>query len=323
MSGDGSEEEPELERFWFGNVRRFWDVILLLIWTLAAVATVSLPVNSVPILRVLAVAPLVLFIPGYLLMAALVPCPRVSDTTFRCVLATACSIIVTPLIGIGLFTVSGMIRWETLVFWLAVIILVLAAIVGIRRTCLPPSPLFWPVMALEECGEKSDNGDLPNGQNILVLAGIILIAVIVFGALIVISLPGNEEQFTEFYLIGKNGTLDRFPAIITPNTPYPISLGITNHEHRNVNYSVSVILTGKKENESTLLCIPVGTFNVSLGHDQNVVIPLELSVPDNQYSGVDFLLEKDEAAARGQSVQEPGEALAYRSLHLVLNITPR
>lgn len=322
MSGEGSGEEPELGRFWYGSIRRFWDVILLLIWTLAAVTAVSLPVNSVPILRFLAVTPLVLFIPGYLLMAALIPYPRVPDTAFRCILSIACSIIITPLIVIGHFTVSGLILWETLVFWLAALILILAVIVGIRRTFLPHPGSFWPVASPEVYREKVDDRDQRIDQNIVGLAGIVLIAVIVFGALLVFSLPGSEERFTEFYLVGYNGTLEKFPLLVTPDTPYPISLGIANHEHRNVNYSVSVILTGNIEDESTFLRVPVRTFAVSLGHDEKAVIPLELTVPDTRYSGVDFLLEKEEDSARGLSEQESREDLAYRSLHVVLNITP-
>lgn len=86
----------------FLQTRIFSDLKVILLWLTGAIACIYVPVlNETPI-RVLLALPLVLFIPGYSLIAALFPTDEDLDLIERIALSFGLSIAVVPLIGLGL-----------------------------------------------------------------------------------------------------------------------------------------------------------------------------------------------------------------------------
>lgn len=59
------------------------------------------------------------------------------------------------------------------------------------------------------------------------------------GVIFVSMSPGAQEKpFTEFYLLGPNGTAEDYPTALNVNESGTFIVGITNHEHENIIYTV-------------------------------------------------------------------------------------
>ena len=54
--------------------------------------------------------------------------------------------------------------------------------------------------------------------------------------------PKPEESFTEFYLLGPNHKTEGYPRNISVGENTSVIIGIINHEHRTVNYTVEIWL---------------------------------------------------------------------------------
>ncbi len=91
------------------------------------------------------------------------------------------------------------------------------------------------------------------GQNrIDKILSVILIAVIL-GATgtvgYVIATPGEEERFTEFYVLGAEGKAEGYPEELTVGEAATVIVGIVNHEYGDVSYRLEITIDGKKHGE--------------------------------------------------------------------------
>ena len=112
-----------------------WDMKIVLLWTALCIISIYTPVINQSFLRLILVLPLILFIPGYVLLAALFPDSTDIDTIERIVLSIGTSIVITPLIGLCLNFTSWGIRLDPIIISLTA---------GNRCTCChggnPPYP---------------------------------------------------------------------------------------------------------------------------------------------------------------------------------------
>ena len=150
---------------------------------------------------------------------------------------------------------------------------------------------------------------------------------LVLSAVLVITLPKPGEKFSEFFILGENRTADSYPQVIIPETPYPMYVGIGNHEFRTVNYTVEIYLVPKPADVTTIApsqpaTLPIKTYSVTLSHNETSVIPFDLIVPNTSYNRVDFLLF-DEILPSHDITGLNRVNASYRNLHLWLNVTPR
>ncbi|MDD3493076.1 MAG: DUF1616 domain-containing protein [Candidatus Thermoplasmatota archaeon] len=205
------------------------DVLLCLAWTLLTLAAVLLDAPG----RAAAGLPFLLFIPGYLLVLALFPGRDISPVE-RLALSLGLSIAIVPLIGLALNYTPWGIRLEPLVVSLTAWVAVTAAVGWHRWKSLPVGERFrldvtltWPR------GESRLDRALTLGLAIsIVAAGALLVYVIVT--------PQAGESFTEFYILGPEGRADNYPTNLTAGEAGRVLVGIANHEHRAVNYTVEV-----------------------------------------------------------------------------------
>ena len=213
------------------------DIILLIIWS---IIIIPLSIYKAPEpLRIILGLPFILFIPGYVLVFALFPARKTDhgiDTLERIVLSFGLSIAVVPLIGLLLNYTPWGIRLEPILFSLLIFILTIGTI-GIYRWkhTHPNERFFFPHTIT-----------IPRHENTLDRALTIiltLVIVIVIIALIyVIMLPKNGETFTEFYLLGPNGTAEGYPRNLTSNQTATLIIGVANHEQQPINYTIEVWL---------------------------------------------------------------------------------
>jgi uncharacterized membrane protein len=106
----------------------------------------------------------------------------------------------------------------------------------------------WYMTSTEERFSFTFNVTLPVFENridkvvTLVLAVLIITSIVLLVYMIVI--PRVGEKFTEFYILGVNGTTDRYPQNLSIGEN-SIIIGITNHEYRDITYTVEVWLVNQ------------------------------------------------------------------------------
>ena len=234
-------------------------------------------------LRIALGVPLLVFFPGYTLMAALFPQRGGVDVLARIALSFGMSIAVVPLLGLALNYTPWGIRLEPILYSVASFILITSLIAWLRRKRLPHAERFDSEFQFGVPGWGGGIWDK-------VLSVILVIAIL--GALgmmgYAIATPKVGERFTEFYILGLGGQAADYPREIKVGEPERVTVGIVNHESEVVSYRVEVRIDGVKNNE-------VGPVVLANGQKwEGIVTFTPNKVVDNEK--VDFLLYKNDEA---------------------------
>ena len=246
------------------------DLVAVVALVVVADLAALLPVVSETPLRVIFGLPVVLFLPGYVFVAALFPeageAPeeaeaaavsgrdagttgerRGIDGVERVALSFGTSIAISPLIGLALnFTPWG-IRLVPILASLSAFTLLAVAVAAVRRWGIPEEERFrvpyraWLAAGWSEL--RSPPTRLDAALNVLVVASLLLAVGSVAYA---VTVPRQGEAFTEFYLLtrGEDGELVAadYPTEFVRGEAKPVVVGIGNHEHETVAYEVVVLL---------------------------------------------------------------------------------
>jgi len=302
------------------------DLILVVVWLTASIAAIYLPfLNETPVRVVLAI-PVILFLPGYCLLAALFPKNGDMDLMPRMVLSSGLSIALVPLIGLGLNFTSWGIRRDPIVISLTLFTLVMIIVTLYQRATLPSEERFR--MPLSEIAGAFQKEFLTKGgkrgNQILNAALAVAILITIITAVYVLTVPREGEQFTEFFILGENRTTANYPDKIIPGQDYPMYVGIANHEYGDITYTIEtwMVLTefDNVTNSSYILAMdPNNRVQLTLVHNQTVIIPYNLSAQKSGYNRVEFLLFKD--IVYGPEITGTDRISAsYRDLHLKVTV---
>lgn len=243
------------------------DLVGVLVVTMLVNIAVFTPIVRETPLRVPLGLAFVLFVPGYVFIAALFPEAGASPTTEtdhadaesdgagftalrsgidgieRVALAFGLSIAIVPLIGLVLnFTPWG-IRLTPIMIAVTGFTLVTTAIAAHRRWQLPEADRFhvpyreWIRTGRSELLEPASRFD--GVLNVLLVLSILLAVGTVTFAIVV---PPQGEQFSAVYILTEDddGELvaDGYPTEFVQGESEEIVLGIDNNEHRTVDYTV-------------------------------------------------------------------------------------
>ena len=292
-----------------------WDLVAAVAYTLVMTAGL-LAFGQGDILAIL----LVLFVPGYVLVAALFPGSVTSekgeiDWIERIALSFGLSIVVVPLLGLSLnFTPFG-IHFAAILATIALFTTGVGSAAYWRRMRLPPKLRLS--LTVDFVGpDWKNHGALDKMLTISVTASIIVAG----GTLAYVAMtPPPGEPFTEFYVLGPGGNASGYPTNLTVNEIGSVILGLVNHEFVTVNYTVRIDLVGVllvynatsgfngtvEVNRTTW-----STFNVTLADGRNWTQPYTFQINYTGLWKVQFLLFKD------------GDfSSAYRELHLYVRVT--
>jgi uncharacterized membrane protein len=287
-------------------ISTFADLILVFGFALAALVVASVPAFSVTVARPIIGAIAVLFVPGYAFVAALFPQKETLKDGVRLGLSFGLSIVIVPLLEIGLnYTRWGIRLGPTLVLFV-VFTLVCVVIATIRRHQLQSEQRFavnWPVWH-----HSDDPGAALVGSTFdrtLSIALVIAIIASVAVASYALVIPKSSEHFTEFYLLGASGTLGNYTTDFKVGVPSPVTVGIVNHEARNVTYKL-VVSANNSTQRTTMYS---GQVAIPDGQQWQKQIDLVFNQPGNNVK-LDFALYADSQTA------EP-----YRDTHLWVNVT--
>jgi len=258
---------------------------------------------------------LVLFVPGYVFVSALFPGNEDLDWIERLVLSVALSIVIVPLLGLGLNLTPFGIRFGATLVTVALFTTLTGMAAYWRRIRLPIEDrltatleLAWPSLEGYSLLDK--------------IASFALIATVIgSGCMLVyvLATPAVSERFTEFYTLGPGGNASGYPTKLNVSQPGTVLLGLINHESATVSYAVQVDLVGLRIVHNTSASVDttvevnrttLSWINITLIAGSNWTRLYTFSVTEAGLWKIQFLLFKD------------GDfSSAYRELHLDIRVT--
>lgn len=275
------------------------DILLIIILTILTAAFVLVPPLNETFIRIILGILLVLFIPGYSLIAAIFPKKRDLEGIERVALSFGLSISVTPLMGLILNYTPWGIRLDPILICLTAFTMVMCLIAFVRRRRLPDEEKYS-----VQFGDFLDDirGSFKGKSQTERILSIILIISIILAistTVYIIVKPKEGEKFTEFYILGLDGKASNYPTNLAQGQTGSVIIGVVNHEYATTNYHMVVTVNGSTLKNDT----------ITLTNNQKMEIPFNFTAGTPGEKKMEFLLYK-----------LPDQENPYRSLHLWLNI---
>jgi len=223
------------------------DKDLWLIGILAILLILTITFFPINVARIILGLPLMLFFPGYTLVAALFPRKGDLGGVERIALSFGLSIVIAALIGFILNYTPWGVRLYPILISLTVFILAMSGVAWHRRKRLVEEDRF----------QASFNVGFPlwRGQGGIDKALSIVLTLAIVGAIgtlaYVIATPRIGERFSEFYILGPQGEAGEYPLNLALGEKGEIVLGIVNREQEEMDYRVKVIIDGGVEGVKT------------------------------------------------------------------------
>lgn len=270
------------------------DLIVIAVWMLLAVLSIYVPFINETFIRVIFTVPVILFIPGYVLIAALFPEKTSIDGIERFALSVGLSIAVVPLIGLVLNYTPFGIRLNPIVISLVLFTLIMMIITLYRRARLSDEEKFAVPFEMVKPALKEE------------------------------LFPKDGEKFTEFYILGEDKMADDYPEKFPVNSQQFVWIGIGNHEYRDVTYTVETLLLNAEWDSATNSSVihasmPLDRFEVSVLDNTTYLEKYYFSVPYTGYNRLEFLLYNETVPSASASAEEKIES-SYRDLHLWIKV---
>lgn len=188
---------------------------------------------------------MVLFLPGYAIVAALFPGKDSISGDERVAYSIGLSVALVPFIGYGLLYTSWGMNIGPLMISISGLILVMCAVALFRRNRLPDEMAFSvPLSSLYRLPMRSLSGKssrLESALRILLLVSVLVSAVSV--AYVLVN-PKQGVGFTEFYILGPDGGSSGYPTSLSIGDSGSVIVGVVNQEERTVDYRLEVLLDG-------------------------------------------------------------------------------
>ena len=250
--------------------------------------------------------PLVLFLPGYALIAALFPAKSDLDGIERTALSFGLSIAVVPLIGLGLNYTPWGIRLLPILISLSVFTFLMCGLAYLRRAKLSETEAFEVPFRETALSLKAEILEKPKSKLDQALTVVLILSILLSVATLiyVIATPKESEHFTEFYILGPDGKADNYTTNYVLGESGTVIMGIVNHEYRPINYTMEIRL----ENKS--LPLPENQRQISLAHNETWQEPVTFTpLFEGQNLKLEFLL-----------FNETDRTVPYRDLHFWIDV---
>jgi uncharacterized membrane protein len=282
------------------------DIVIVLGLVILTDVFVLTPELNESIIRNILGLPLVLFFPGYSLLAALFPAKSDLDWIERTALSFGLSIAIVPLIGLGLNYSSWGIRLLPILISLSFFTILMCGFAYLRRAKLPEVEAFeipFRKTAISINAEilKKPDSKMDKALSVFLVFSILLsVAILIF----VVATPKEGEHFTEFYILGPEGKADNYTTKFVLGEEGTVIVGIVNHEHRPVNYTMEMRL----ENKS--LSLPENLQYITLVNNETWEKPVTYTPSFvGKNIKLEFLL-----------FNETNKNIPYRDLHLWVDV---
>ena len=320
---DTEEQSPLLLE---GAGYRPGDLLVVAAATAVTLACVYVPILNESVLRILFGVAMVLFIPGYALIAALFPARDDLDGIERIALSFGLSIAVVPLIGLALNYTPWGIRLDPILASLTLFTLAMTLVAWYRRLLLPAGERFSvPAREMLDAARLElfdpEASRLDRGLSVLLVVSIV--AALATTAY-VIAVPKEGEHFTEFYILGPGGKAANYPTDFSAGSPQSLIIGVGNHEYREVPYTIEVFALNQtfdtETNTSTIHAVELlDRFPLTVSHNETRELPWEFSIPSREYNRIEFLLF-NETVPGEEVIGADRISASYRDLHLWVRV---
>ncbi len=270
------------------------ELILINLLVLALVFIIIIIPNN--IFRVFIGLPLVLFFPGYVFIAALMPRKTALDAIERIALSFVASLVAVLLIGLLLNYTPWGITVKSTLYSMASFILVMSIIAWVRRRKLGEAERFVIEFYLGLPKWGSSRWD-----KILIVTLLVTILVALGVMIYIVVVPKASEKFTEFYVLGEGGVAD-YPGELGVGEEAKFVIGIINNEREAISYQIVV----KIDNEEISRWQPM-VLSDGEKKETETEISFTPQTPGESRK-ITFLLYKQ------------GQTDIYRSLHLWVNV---
>ena len=274
------------------------DILIVILVTVAGViSVVTFELNETVIRSILGLL-LVLFLPGYSIIAFLYPEREVIDNIERLALSFGLSIAVTPLIGLILNYTPFGIRLIPLLLSLSLFTVLMISGAYFRRNKIPKTERFCIDIKRHYSNKINLFKKESTGNKILSAVLIILIISTISIAAYIAATPNDGDKYTEFYIMGPNGKASDYPINLTIGQVGTVNIEIINHEYAKINYKLIVKLNNKTLKDE----------NISLTNNGKYEDTFNFTAPAVSNGKLEFLLYK-----------LPDDTNAYRYLQLYIN----
>ena len=229
------------------------DIIICIVWSIITIPIALLNLETT--IRTIFGLPLLLFIPGYILIFALFPTKKTEkgiDIIERIALSFGLSIAIVPLIGLILNYLPWGIRLQPILILLFIFIIGVGSIAIYRWKKTIPDERF--IVSIDLSLPKYEN------KRDKILTTILVLSIIIAGASLVYAIvaPKTGEKFTEFYILNNERRADDYPKSLTTGEETSVIIGVINHEYQTINYTIEIWLINQttvynesiKENET-------------------------------------------------------------------------
>ena len=278
-----------------GRIKYYIDLIaVVLLVGLCILFVLVEPFNETP-LRIPFSLIILLFLPGYALIAAMFPKMGEISGIERFTLAIGLSIAITVFDGFAISVTPYLFRPMPLILTLSAITLFLLLLTVITRTLTPEDKRYFVDYRGFIESLRADDEKMSDIERMLFIAliGSIIIA---SSMLIYAKLTFEDEEFSALYILGPDGKAEGYQKDLYIGEPSTIAVGVENYEHAATDYTLQVKLgTGVLE-----------TRKITLAHKEKWLEDITF-VPDRTGDRLklEFVLKKD--------------GRPYRSVHLWVN----
>jgi uncharacterized membrane protein len=223
------------------------DVGFVALWGGLAVATVVLPVVRESVVRALVAGSFLLFAPGYALVAALFVRDGQLSLLERAVFSVGASFALVGLVGVGLAETPALgVRLGTVLPAQSLVVCILLSVAVLRRRERVATERASPGRAFVSRTRRAwaNRAAVGGGSRAVRVAIGVAVVAAVAAPVFVTATPLPSEQYTEFYVLGPDGTADGIPETVRPDEDIRLLVGVANHEHRTVAYGLQVQTRG-------------------------------------------------------------------------------
>ncbi|NTW02398.1 MAG: DUF1616 domain-containing protein [Oscillochloris sp.] len=165
-----------------------------------------------------------LFVPGYLICAAVFPYADAIASSTRIGLSFGLSVAITPIIAIGLDRLPWGITPIPITVAMMLIVVAGAAAVTYRRSSILPERIYMPGLIARR----------PQ-------LGAALVAMLLSLAVILLACaPLRHHEPTEIYAVGQEGHARDYPGAVVIGQPVSLTIGVYNAERAATHYQIQV-----------------------------------------------------------------------------------
>lgn len=285
------------------------DIYFVPVFVVLSILFILIPPYNESFLRIIIALPLLLFMPGYMFIAAMFPKRCELGAIERFTLSIGLSIAITVFDGFGLNYTRWGFRPNSITISLSIIILLLLLVTIIQRWrygnesysfSIGDIRSFFNILKTKEreTGPEYD----PALEKMLIKT--MIIAILIVSAMLIYAKWTNEpEKFTALYILGANGKAENYPTQVSVGEQSTVLVGIENYEYAPVNYTLLVKLGGITLSQEDILLDHEDKWLNNVSFRPKMTYSLAFAGANK--SKLEFQLLKDN--------------VSYRSVHLLVN----